>query len=90
MTTGIDEDQIVAFVKKEHNPRKFELIVNAMPRPNVRSARVLEEEQLREKLKIRADIISEPINEDILRKADALQEFEREQLLETVQKEVTL
>lgn len=90
MTAGIDEDQINKFVKEKLDPRKFELIVNSMPRPNVRSARVLEEDQLREKLKIRADIINEDINEDVLRKADALQEFERENLLETVQKGVAL
>jgi exonuclease SbcD len=90
MTMGIDADQIKDFVIEKLKPRKFDLIVNALPRPNVRSARVLEEEQLREKLKIRADIINEPIDEDILRKADALQDFEREELLETVQKEVVL
>lgn len=90
MTGTINKTEIDEFVKFNLGPRKFELVINAMPRPNVRSARVLEEDQLRDKLKIRADIINEPIDEDILRKADALQEFEREQLLETVQKEVAL
>jgi DNA repair exonuclease SbcCD nuclease subunit len=90
MTSAINKAEIDAFVRERISPRKFELDINAMPRPNVRSARVLEEDQLREKLKIRADIINEPIDEDVLRKADALQELERDELLETVQKEVAI
>jgi DNA repair exonuclease SbcCD nuclease subunit len=90
MTGTIDKKQIDEFVKFNIGPRKFELDINAMPRPNVRSARVLDEDQLREKLKIRAEIINESIDEDVLRKADALQEYERDKLLEMVTMEVAI
>lgn len=88
MAHTIDETLIRETVAQKLGPREYQMNISRMPRPNVRSARVLHVESLRDKLQARAEIINEPVSEEILLKADALEAYEREQLLESVQKEV--
>jgi DNA repair exonuclease SbcCD nuclease subunit len=90
MAHTIDEDLIKKHVAEKLNPRKFDLNISRIPRPNVRSARVLEVDILRDKLQARADIINEPIDERILIKADVLESAEPEEIFDSVQKGVQL
>jgi len=90
MAHTIDREMIEKFVAEKIGPRKFDLQIVRMPRPNVRSARVIEVESLRDKLKTRAEIIEEPITDPILEKADLLENTEPEELLSMVQKGVQL
>jgi len=90
MAHTIDEEMIRQTVQKNLGPRKYELIIKRLPRPNVKSARILEVERLRDKLAIRAEILNEPIAESVLEKADDLEDMEEDQLCEKVQTEVNI
>lgn len=90
MAHTIDEERIKTIAAERIGARKYELNIRRLPRPNVRSARVLEVETLRDKLKTRADIINEPISEEILGKADLLENAEPDQIYRAVQKGVQI
>ena len=88
MAHTIDEAMVRKTVAEHIGPREYQMNISRMPRPNVRSARVLHVETLRDKLKTRAEIINEPISESILLKADELEAYDRDELFNHVQKGV--
>lgn len=90
MAHTIDQEMIKDKVARHIGPRKYDLNIIRMPRPNVRSARVIEVDTLRDKIITRAEIIKEPVTDPILEKADLLETLEKEELLTMVQKEAQL
>ena len=88
MAHTIDEHQINKYVAENLELRSFQLDIIRLPRPNVRSARVLEVDSLRDKLTARAEIIGAPLKESVLEKADVLETMETENVLDAVQKGV--
>ena len=58
-----------------------------MPRPNVRSARILAVDSLRDKLTARADITDDKIDRGILSKADLLETMKAEAVLNIIKKQ---
>jgi len=90
MAHAINEQGIKDLVADKVGPRDYQMNIARLPRPNVRSARVLEVETLRDKLTARATIINEDITEEVLLKADMLEELEPEELYESIKKEVVI
>ena len=88
MAHTINEESIKKMVAEKIGPREYQMNIIRLPRPNVRSARVLEVETLRDKLKTRAEIINEPVTEEILGKADLVENSEPDEIYKFVQKGV--
>ena len=68
----IDEDAIKEYFG-EMGLRSFDLTLTRIPRPNVRSAKIMEADRLRDKVVFRSGIVNNPVTSDILDKADVLQ-----------------
>jgi hypothetical protein len=90
MAHAINEQGIKDLVADKVGPRDYQMNIARLPRPNVRSALVLEVETLRDKLTTRAKIINEDITEAVLLKADMLEELEPEELYESIKREVVI
>lgn len=84
----IHEEIIKAKADETVGPRSFRLDIVRLPRPNVRSAKVLEVDKLRDKLEARAEIIGDPLSPSVLEKADILEAMDHENVLDLVQKGV--
>jgi DNA repair exonuclease SbcCD nuclease subunit len=69
---------------KELGVRSFRLDIVRIPRPNVRSARILDADRLRDKIATRADIIDEEVPDHVLDLADELQDTPSDILLESI------
>ncbi len=80
----IDREAVHEYFEDIDGVREFKLIVNMVPRANVRSARIMEADRLAEKIEYRAEILGEELDPDILLKADALQDVSRENLLDAI------
>jgi DNA repair exonuclease SbcCD nuclease subunit len=82
----IDQDDIEEYFK-ELGVRSFRLDIARIPRPNVRSARILEADRLRDKIQTRAEIIDDEVPDNVLDLADELQDTPRDILIESITRE---
>lgn len=81
----IDEKAIYEYFE-EMKPRSFKLSIVRLPRPNVRSAKILAADRLSDKLLAYADILGGEISDSTLAKADVLQDNAPDQILNTITK----
>ena len=86
----IDQDAIKAVVAEKITPRKYDLNLNRLPRPNVRSARILDVQKLRDKIRIRAEIVDEQVDQVVYQMADMLENMEPEEIYQAAEREVSI
>lgn len=82
------DEQVICEKFESLGVRSFKLTINRMPRPNVRSARILAVDRLREKLITRAEIIGQKAPAAALDRADLLQDHEPDELLDMISKSI--
>lgn len=76
----IDQEAIVEYFE-EAGLRSFDLSLNRIPRPNVRSKSILDADMLKTKVELRAKIVNNPVTPEILHKAELLQHLEADELI---------
>lgn len=64
--------------------KQVDIIIVRVPRPNVRSAKVLAADRLRDKIQARAEIVDDKINQGILDKADMVESMGAEEVVKAV------
>jgi DNA repair exonuclease SbcCD nuclease subunit len=77
----IIRDQLIARGAKE-----VDVIIQRIPRPNIRSAKILAVEKLREKLIARAELTDDKIDPGVLDKADLIETMKAEAVLNVIKK----
>lgn len=68
---------------------EVDIIIQRIPRPNVRSAKILAVEALRDKLIARAELTDDELEPGILEKADLIETMKAEAVLNIIQKQFT-
>lgn len=71
----------------ERGAKEVDVIIQRIPRPNVRSAKILAVERLREKLIARAELTDDTIPEGTLDKADLVEGMKAEAVLDAIKKQ---
>jgi hypothetical protein len=71
----------------ELGAKEVDVIVQRIPRPNIRSAKILAVDRLREKLIARAELLDEPVPGNVAAKADMIQDLKAEAVLKIIKKQ---
>lgn len=71
----------------DRGAKEVDIIIQRIPRPNIRSAKILAVESLREKLIARAELTDDEVAPGILEKADLIETMKAEAVLNVIKKQ---